>query len=77
VASKKHWAPTSSVLVGEVRQTERVRGSYLASRLRMASALSARLPQDNDMVGGAGGSRTFPLRAKRFGSSSGFLDGNV
>jgi hypothetical protein len=55
----------------------RVHGSYLADWLRMAPALSAGRPQDNDMVGGAGGSRIFLLRAKRFGSSSGFVDGDV
>lgn len=55
----------------------RVHGSYLADWLRMASALSAGRLHGNDMVGGTGGSRTFPLKAKRFGSSSGFVDGDV
>ena len=55
----------------------RVHGSYLADWLRLASALNAGRPQGSDMVGGGGGSRTFPLRAKRFGSSSMSVDGDV
>ena len=55
----------------------RVLGAYLADWLRLASALSAGRPKDSDMVGGAGGSMIFLLRAKRFGSNSGFVDGDV
>src|SRR3989338_92651 len=68
--------PPASRLVRSA-SLRRVHGSYVADWLRMAPALSAGRPQDNDMVGGAGGSRIFLLRAKRFGSSSGFVDGDV
>ena len=50
---------------------------YQVGWLRMASALNAVRHQGSDMVGGGGRSRIFPLRAKRFGSISVFVVGDV